>query len=289
VSAPIVVGVLHPGRMGAAVAAQTAANGHTVLWCPEGRSEATAHRADHAGLQPVSLPTLLHQSRVILSICPPAAAEDVAAKVADIGYTGIYVDANAVSPTRMQRITARLAEAGATVIDGSIIGPPPAEGSAARLYLAGPPSDTLPIADLLATSHLEPIHVGENPGQASALKMAFASYQKASRTLAAVAHALADDHDVTSALLSEARTMPGDILADRDFLPSVAARAWRWAPEMHEVSDTLRAQHLPPDLALAAAAVLQRWNDNTPEPTHKTATVLRQLHESTPKNGDLPT
>ena len=41
--------------------------------------------------------------------------------------------------------------------------------------------------------------------------------------------------------------MPRDILANRDFLPSVAARAWRWVPEMHEVADTLGAQrHLVP-------------------------------------------
>ncbi|MDQ3155022.1 MAG: DUF1932 domain-containing protein [Actinomycetota bacterium] len=40
---------------------------------------------------------------------------------------------------------------------------------------------------------------------------------------------------------------------------------------MHEVADTLRAQHLPPDLVLGAAAVLQR------------------LHESTARTGDLPT
>jgi hypothetical protein len=41
-------------------------------------------------------------------------------------------------------------------------------------------------------------------------------------------------------------------------MPSVAARAWRWAPELIEVADTLEAQHLPPDLALATASVLKR-------------------------------
>lgn len=286
-SAPAVVGILHPGQMGAAVAAQVAANGHTVLWCPNGRSEATAHRADHAGLHPAPLPELLDRSQLVVSICPPTAAEDVAADVAEIGYTGVYVDANAISPTRIQRIGARLTAAGATVVDGAISGPPPGNGGPpTRFYLAGPAADTRPIADLLATSHLEPIRLTGNPGQASALKMAVASYQKASRALAAVAHALADDHDVTGALLAEAQAMPSDILADRDFLPTVAARAWRWAPEMHEVADTLRAQHLPPDLALAAAAVLQCWNDNTPEPMHGPLTALRQLRDSTRRETD---
>lgn len=77
-------------------------------------------------------------------------------------------------------------------------------------------------------------------------------------------------------LLTEAARMPRDILTNRDYLPSVAARAWRWAPEMHEVADTLNDQHLPTDLALAT--VLQRWADTaTGQPTDP-ATILRQLH-----------
>jgi len=47
---------------------------------------------------------------------------------------------------------------------------------------------------------------------------------------------------------------------------------------MHEVADTLSDQHLPTDLALATANVLQRWADTaTGQPTDPT-TILRQLH-----------
>ena len=41
----IIVGVLHPGSMGAAIAAQARRVGATVLWCPAGRSAATKQRA----------------------------------------------------------------------------------------------------------------------------------------------------------------------------------------------------------------------------------------------------
>ncbi|MER5775542.1 DUF1932 domain-containing protein [Streptomyces sp. NPDC002039] len=75
--------------------------------------------------------------------------------------------------------------------------------------------------------------------------MAFGGYQTAARTLAAVAHALADDHGGGDLLVEEAHTMPEFILADRDYIPSVAARAWRWAPEMREVAETLQAADLP--------------------------------------------
>jgi 3-hydroxyisobutyrate dehydrogenase-like beta-hydroxyacid dehydrogenase len=213
-----------------------------------------------------------------LSICPPAVAEQIATEVAEIGYCGIYVDANAISPAHMQEITTRFTAAGTVAIDGCIFGAPPGGQPSARLYLAGAPAASRRVADLFTGSLAEPVLLGDRPGQASALKMAFASFQRTSRTAAALAHALADDHDISQALLTEAERMPGDILTNRDYLPSVAARAWRWAPEMREVADTLSDQHLPTDLALATANVLQRWADTaTGQPTDP-ATILRQLH-----------
>ncbi len=230
--------VAPPRPDGGRIAAQVATNGHTVLWCPDSRSEATHHRAKVAGLHPAVLGKLLADSEIILSICPHAVAEDIAT---DVGYHGIYLDANAISTARMHRITAQLTEAGATVIDGCISGPPPGGRPAARLYLAGAHSARRWVADLFTGTLAEPVHLGDQLGQASAVKMALACYQKASRILAALAHALADDLDVTEALLTEAERMPRDILTNRDYLPSVAARAWRWAPELREVADTLRA------------------------------------------------
>jgi hypothetical protein len=64
---------------------------------------------------------------------------------------------------------------------------------------------------------------------------------------------------VTEALIEEGRRMAKPMLADISYLPSVAARAWRWTPEMLEVAATLDHLGLPDNLALAAAAVMQRW------------------------------
>ncbi|HEU0088328.1 MAG TPA: DUF1932 domain-containing protein [Pseudonocardiaceae bacterium] len=58
----------------------------------------------------------------------------------------------------------------------------------------------------------------------------------------------------------------------------MVVRAWRWAPEMHEVAETLAAEHLPPDLALATADVRQHWADATPDEPTAPAPVLRRLH-----------
>lgn len=253
----LTVGVLHPGQMGAAVAAAIARR-HHVLWCDAGRSPATAARAAAAGLQAVpDVATLLARADVVLSICPPAAADAIAEQV--LGFDGVFVEANAVSPARVRAIARTV---GGRVVDGSIIGPAPTGGRTARLHLAGAPADVDVVAGLLAGGPVQAVLLGTEIGAASALKMAFGSYQKASRALAAVAHALADRHGVTEELLAEAARMPSDALADRGYVPSVAARAWRWAPEMHEAAVALADAGLPSELAEGAAAVLRRWESD---------------------------
>src|SRR5579859_3423857 len=78
------IGLLHPGEMGAAVGQCLAAAGHRVLWVPEGRSAASAGRAAAAGLTAASggLAGLVREADVIMSVCPPHAAVDVARQVA---------------------------------------------------------------------------------------------------------------------------------------------------------------------------------------------------------------
>ncbi|GAA0409744.1 DUF1932 domain-containing protein [Streptomyces luteireticuli] len=249
--------LLHPGSMGAAVGAQAVAAGHRVLWVPEGRSQRTYERAEFAGLTSVpALGEALDVSSVAISVCPPAAAGDVAGKVNKHGFTGLYVEANAISPQRVQHMAADMA---AHVLDGAITGPPPPGLRTTRLYLAGDPEAAEQVGKLFAGTAVEVRSAGETIGAASALKMAFATFQRPARTLAALAYALADAHQVTDLLLDEAARMPSEILSDPDYLPSVAARSWRWAPEMGEVAEALRAAELPTDLAEATAAVMRRW------------------------------
>jgi 3-hydroxyisobutyrate dehydrogenase-like beta-hydroxyacid dehydrogenase len=91
------IGLLHPGEMAAAVGAALRISGHTVLWASTGRSAVTAERAEEAGLEDVgTVEELSGRSDVILSLCPPHVALDIARSVP--GFAGIYVDANAVSP-----------------------------------------------------------------------------------------------------------------------------------------------------------------------------------------------
>jgi 3-hydroxyisobutyrate dehydrogenase-like beta-hydroxyacid dehydrogenase len=277
--AAVTIGVLHPGEMGAAVGAEARRAGARVLWCPTGRSQATHERARRAGLEPVAeLPKLLASVDIVLSICPPTVAQQVAIQVAQHGYRGLYVEANATSPQRCIRIAERFAKSGANVLDAAIFGPPPRAGeSSAGLYLAGRRTDVETVADLFAGTAVEPIRLDGDVGAASALRMAYSGYQKSARVLAALAHALAARHGVSKHLIAEARHDGTSPLAEPDQLRSIAPLAWRWTPELHEIADALDGDELPTDLALGVASILFRWHDDKDNWNLSLETVLARL------------
>ncbi|WP_405859163.1 DUF1932 domain-containing protein [Streptomyces sp. NBC_01515] len=255
--------LLHPGAMGAKVGGEATRTGTRVLYVPTGRSPASLQRAREAGLEPAeSLESALAASDFVLSVCPPHAAEDVAREVLTHPFRGVYVEANAISPDRTRRIAAACAERGVLMLDGSIVGGPPGPGSAPRLYLSGDEEQVARVARSFKDTQVMARPLDAPLGAASALKMAYASYQKSARVLAAVSHALAASHGVATELALEAGALRSNILAETDQLPSVAARAWRWAPELEEIAATLRTAGLPADMAEGAAAVLGRWADD---------------------------
>ncbi|MFB7673153.1 DUF1932 domain-containing protein [Kitasatospora purpeofusca] len=274
------VTVLHPGQMGVAVARQLRLAGHEVLWVSEGRSDATADRATEAGLRLAgSLATALAKSDVVFAVCPPAAARDLAAEVAAVGFDGVYVEANAVSPGTAAAVCGILRETDAQVVDGCIIGPPPGGSTSARLYLSGEHPHTDAVAGLFTGTQVTARVLDREVGGASALKMAFAAYQKTARLLAGMSHALATDHGVADELLAEALMMPSDILSDREYLRTVAPRGWRWAPELEEIAQTLREAGLPDALALAAAGTLRCWNPLKDTDRPPLDAVFEALHD----------
>ncbi|WP_155055693.1 NAD(P)-dependent oxidoreductase [Streptomyces blattellae] len=260
------VGLLHPGSMGSAFGAQLRARGHIVLWCPDGRSDTTRRRAERAGLEPEPLPELISRSDVLLSLCPPAAAEETAARVAALGMASAgttYVEANAVSPSRVQHIADQLAPM--PVIDAAVVGSPPVGGKSSTLYLSGPGKQADRIAELFAGTDVRPHVLGDSIGKASALKLAYSSYQKVSRVLAALAYGAAETYGVADELLAIAAKRTGSYLVETDYIPKTAARAWRWGPELEDAAALLADAGLPDSLMHAAAATLARWDDNRDE------------------------
>ncbi len=273
------VGLLHPGAMGASVGA--AAGGRArVVWASAGRSADTRARAVSAGLEDVeTLERLLAVADLVVVVCPPHAAEDVAQAVAAVGFRGIYLDANAVSPARTRRIAAVVGGAGAAFVDGGIIGGPAWRGGTTRLYLAG--ERAAEAAACFEGSPLDALVLDGGIGAASALKMAYAAYSKGSAALIAAILALAEHEGVRPALLAEWGR--GDGRLAREYERTIAAavpKAWRYVGEMDEIAATFAAAGLPSGFHEAASALYQRLDSyrdaDPPPPTDEvTARLLR--------------
>lgn len=252
------IGVLHPGEMGSAVAAAACAGGARVLWASEGRSAATRRRAEGAGLHDVgTLSALVRQSEMVLSVCPPHAATDVARAVAAHHFAGIYVDANAVSPGTARAIGAIVARAGAVFVDGGIVGPPPQGDGTSRLYLSG--REAARVAASFARGPLEAIVLDGPPGAASALKMAYAAWTKGTAALLMALRALAVSERVDDALVREwGRSLPDLPARSEAAVRGSARKAWRFVSEMEEIAATFAAAGLPDGFHRAAGEIYAR-------------------------------
>jgi 3-hydroxyisobutyrate dehydrogenase-like beta-hydroxyacid dehydrogenase len=224
-----------------------------VLWASEGRSVATARRASSAGFRDAgTLQALVAESEIVLCLCPPAVAEEVAGAVAEAGFTGLYIEANAIAPGRAERIASMLGACGAQVVDASVI-----SRSGLNLYLSGDEGDVERAAALFAGTDVTPLSLPGGVGAASALKMAFGGWNKIGLALVAQACAIARAYGVEEALATEGVT------AER--ISRSAARAWRWGPEMDEVARTCAELGLPDGIARGAAELYARWERHRDE------------------------
>jgi 3-hydroxyisobutyrate dehydrogenase-like beta-hydroxyacid dehydrogenase len=260
-----VVGILHPGAMGAALGSALKARAGTVIWAAADRSHATAKRAELADL--VAVPDVAEVARrahLVVSICPPHAAhkvaEEVAAAVAGRPDPPLYVDANAVAPATVQGIGELL---GAShVVDGAIIGPPAWEPGRTVLWLSGVAAPA--VANLFAGSPFTARVLGPDLGAASALKACYALQTKALPTVWAALADAADAYGVRDALHDQLARDGVDLAAQLDALQSRAgAKAWRWAGEMDEAAAALAAVGVPDGFSRAAAEVYRRMARRT--------------------------
>ena len=244
-------GFLHPGAMGASLAA--ACRGDR-LWCGDGRSGATRARAAAAGMQDVgSLGDLLARSEVVISVCPPDAAEQVAAAVSAAGFDGTYVDVNAIAPATARSIGNRFKH----FVDGGVVGPPVQAAGTTRLYLSGGLAHE--VAALWKDTPLQTRIVDGGAGAASAVKVCFAAWTKGTAALLLAIRALAAAEHVEDALLAEWATSLPDL--DKQSTRAAtgnAPKAWRFAGELDEIAKAFAAHDLPDGFATSASDVYQR-------------------------------
>jgi 3-hydroxyisobutyrate dehydrogenase-like beta-hydroxyacid dehydrogenase len=251
-----IVGLLHPGDMGAAVGHCLTSAGYRVLWASEGRGPDTAARARDAGLIDVRTSRgVAAEADIIVSVCPPHAALDVAWAVH--GFAGLYLDANAIAPGTAREVAQLITGSGGRYVDGGIIGSPPRTPGTTRLYLSG--GDAAEIHALFAGTALEPRIVPGGDTGASAVKMAYASWTKGTSALLLAARALAQAEGVEDVLLAEwALSQPQ--LADQlaRAARSGVTKGWRWVGEMEEIAHAMASDGLPDGFHQAAAEIYRR-------------------------------
>lgn len=257
------LGFLHPGQMGVTIAANADA---TKVWAGLGRSPETAERARSADMDDVgTVEALCEASDVVVSVCPPAAAVSVAEEVAGLGFSGTYVDANAIAPTTSLRIAKLFSD----YVDGGIIGPPAVKPGTTRLYLAGARADEL--TAVWSNSALDARAISDTADQAaaSALKMAYAGWTKGQGALLLAVNALARSAGIADELWAEWDiSQPGLVERSNRMAPGVSRKAWRFSGEMAEIAATMADAGLPTGFHHGAEDLYQRMSEfkDGPEP-----------------------
>ncbi|MEJ2013896.1 MAG: DUF1932 domain-containing protein [Anaerolineales bacterium] len=254
------IGVLHPGAMGTSLAAAARNSGHQVYWASAGRSDQTHQRADANGLQDAgSVRQLVEKCEVIVSICPPHAAEAVADQVLECGFAGTYLDANAISPERAMHIGQRMDAAGVSFVDGGVIGGPAWQPGETTLYLSGELAGS--VASCFSAGPVATRILGASVGRASALKMCFAAYSKGTTALLCAVLAAAESLGVRGELEHEwNRDGAGFSDQAEGRARRVTRKAWRFAGEMEEIESTFISAGLPAGFHSAANDVYQRMS-----------------------------
>ena len=240
----LVVAVIAPGAMGAAVGQVLASHGAEVRTLLAGRSPASAARASAAGMRAADLAEIA-EADIVLSIVPPGDALSLAERLAPALRQAsgsrqnrpglIYADCNAISPQTAQQVGMVVAGAGAGFVDAGIIGGPPQPGRPGPVFYASGPD--APRLAVLAQHGLD-VRVLDGPvGAASGLKMSYAGITKGLTALGAAMMLAATRFGAAADLRAELADSQPELLAWLDkAVPGMYPKAYRWVAEMQEIA-----------------------------------------------------
>ncbi len=252
------VAVVSPGSMGSALGAVLARGGERVVATLAGRSARTARLAEHAALEILpDLRSVLEAADVVLSVVPPEAATAVAWEIAlecgEAASVPLLVDLNAIAPATARSLASAAAEHQLDVVDGSVSGPPPWRSGTTRIYLSG--SRAREVA-ALPFDGVEGIVVGDEVGQASAVKMSTASVYKGTSALLAQALLAARANGVLEHVLADLEAGSPELAANLPRrLATAATKSERYVGEMFEIASAQAAAGLTPALFEAMAGI----------------------------------
>lgn len=166
---------------------------------------------------------------MILSILNPAAAvtkaREVAGAIKATGRKIALVDCNAISPQTVREIDWIIREVGGIFIDAGISRSPPRGNAKPRLYVSGPDAY---LFTQITHPNLNVRIMSERAGDASAVKMCYASFTKGAVALALEQLIAARNLGVDQALEIDLKDSLGDVydwLVAR--IPSTPPKAYR--------------------------------------------------------------
>ncbi len=252
------IGFLHPGDMGVFLAHSVQNSGYEALWFSEQRSQSTRQRAEQQAMVEVSsLVELCEQSSVIISICPPHAASDVAHQVLQHPFSGIFVEANAISPELSKKLSAAFAKKGVSYVDAAVFGGTNLTSKNTQIFLSGPKADH--IASCFSSGPVIPKVISDEIGKASAIKMCRSMYNKGTKAMLYAITSAAEHYGVRDDL---ARLWDHE---NTDFskqtyhsMQQASKKAWRFSGEMDEISSTFHSAGLPDGFSQASSEVYRR-------------------------------
>ena len=279
------VAILSPGDMGHDVGRALSQHGLDVITCLKGRSDRTRSLSQQAGIRDVgSLDRMVSEADLILSILVPAEVEDAAREVAAAlqrtGCDTYFADCNAVSPQTAGAIHEIITDAGGRFIDGSIIGEPPGRGIPPRLYVSGEHADVM--AEI-AGKEIDVRFIGDQVGQASAIKMCYGGLTKGTFALYFAALTAAEAMGLSDELRSEFTfSQPEAHSRMERHLPALPVKASRWIAEMQEIAATFQAAGVTPFLHRGAADIYETvsktpFAQETPENRNKHRTLAETI------------
>lgn len=288
------VGIHSPGEMGQVVGMVLKENGCRVVAALEGRSERTRGLAKDAGIEDVGgLEGLVEAADLVLSILVPAQAVATAAAVGEAIKTTkaqvLYADCNAISPQATAEAGAAIEAAGGSFVDGGIIGPPPRNPGATRLYVSGEHAQSVA---QLTSEKLEIPVVGPDIGQASGIKMCYAGLTKGLNAMSMEVLLAANMMGLSAILRKELETSQQVLLGwiERS-LPGIPPKAHRFVGELEEISATYGRLGLTPKIHAGVADMYRevaqtRLGKETPEErdaSRSLETVIEMLAEDLKK------
>ncbi len=267
------VGILSPGDMGHTVGRVLGEHGLRVITCLHGRSQRTRSLAAEAGMTDVpTYQDLVSEAEMVLSILVPAramlAAQAVAQAISETQAKLVYADCNAVAPETVCHIDEVITRAGGRFVDASIIGPPPRRPGTTRFYASGPHARAF---EALSEYGLDVIVLGDEIGQASAIKMCYAALTKGLTALCTELLTAAEVLGVSQALKREFQHSQAALYERMErAVPRMPMKSRRWVGEMEEIAQTFEQVGLTPKIHAGAAEVYRlvgatELADRTPE------------------------